>query len=38
MIDAFAFSIILASFVTLCGMMTGTIAFNNNNNNNKESQ
>ena len=34
MLDAFAFSLLLGSFVTLCGMMTGTIDFNNNNNNN----
>ena len=31
MLDAFAFSIILASFISLCGMMTGAINFNNNN-------
>jgi hypothetical protein len=33
MLDAFAFSLLLGSFVTLCGMLTGAIDFNNNNNN-----
>jgi hypothetical protein len=37
MLDAFAFSLLLASFISLYGMITGLINFNDNNNN-KESQ